>query len=285
MTEKRKDLSKIGFGIAAMFGIVWVYEFFIKPNIVFNITWLETLIPTAILYGIGLPVLLLILGKTPNRKEVEKNRLSAKQFMALLSLQYTAFLLLILLSLLGVAIFGLPTGEQPTFGLDAVSIFILLLFNPVAEEFVFRKLIADKLRRYDDKLFIFISAFCFAIVHGVAIGLPQVVYTFILGLIWAYALVKTGNMIYPIILHALSNFLNNTVSLMLGDMAGIYTILSLLIGLITLILWIANRKKINVEGSAGVIHIKDMKHFVTNPGLLLYILLTVSMIFVKKMIL
>ena len=284
MIEKRNSLSKVGFGIAAMFGTVWAYNFLIQPNIAFGMAdWLKALIPTAVLYGLGLPLLLLIFGKSSPRAVAPKSSLPAKQFMSLLSLQYTAFLFLMILSMAGIAIWGMPTSAQPTFGLDATSLFILLIFNPIAEEYVFRKLIADKVRPYGDKLFIFISAFCFSIVHGVALGMPQVVYTFILGLIWAYALVKTENILFPIVLHSLSNFLNNTVPLMLGHVAGLYTMLSLLIGLIAFIVLIVKRKNIRIDGSAGIISLKDAKLLITSPGLLLYTLFTVAVMVAKAL--
>ena len=286
MTEKRNALSKVGFGIAAMFGVVWVYNFLIRPNIGFDMAdWLKALVPTAVLYGLGLPLLLLIFGKSSPRAAALKSSLSAKQFLSLLSLQYTAFLFLIILSVTGIAIFGMPTGEQPAFGLDAASLFILIIFNPIVEEYVFRKLIADKVRPYGDKLFIFISAFCFSLVHGVALGLPQVVYTFVLGLIWAYALVKTENLLFPIVLHALSNFLNNTVPLLLGDSAGLYTMLSLLIGLVAFVLLLAKRKNISIEGSAGILNAKDAKLLVTSPGLLFYTLFTAAVMVAKALVL
>ena len=286
MTEKRNALSKVGFGISAMFAIVWTYNFLIQPNIVFGrADWLKELIPTAVLYGLGFPLLLLIFGKSSPHPAAPKSTLSAKQFISLLSLQYTAFLFLIILSMTGIAIWGMPAAEQPAFGLDAASLFILLIFNPIAEEYVFRKLVADKVRPYGDKLFIFISAFCFSLVHGVALGLPQIVYTFILGLIWAYALVKTENILFPIILHALSNFFNNTVPLMLGDIAGLYTMLSLLIGLTAFILLLVKRKKINIEGSSAIFNLRDLRLIFSNPGLLFCTLFTVIVIIVKTLIL
>ena len=286
MVEKRNNLSRVGFGIAAMFGIVWAYNFLIQPHIDFGMAgWLKALIPTAVLYGLGLPLLLLIFGKPSPRAAAPKSSLSAKQFISLLSLQYTAFLFLIVFSMVGIVIFGMPSGEQPAFGLDAASLFILLVFNPIAEEYVFRKLIADKVRPYGDKLFIFISAFCFSIVHGVALGLPQVVYTFILGLIWAYALVKTENMLFPIVLHALSNLFNNTVPLLLGNLSGLYTILSLLIGLVAFIVLLVKRKNISVEGGSGLLNAKDPKLLITSPGLLFYTLFTAAVMLAKALIL
>ena len=283
MTDAKKVMSKVGLGLAAMFGISWIYIYFIAPHL--NIPeWTGMLIPSAIMYGIGMPILMLILGKTPNRITPEKKGLPPKQFLLCIALQFTALLFTTIMIIARTIIMG-PPSDQVVLDLTASNLFILLIFNPIAEEFVFRKLLADKLRPYGDKLFIFVSAFCFAIVHGVALGIPQVVYTFILGLVWAYVLVKTGNILYPIILHALSNLLANTVPQLLGDFAGIYTIITLLIGAAGLVIYLVNRKKTNIDDSTGVINIRDTQHMVTSWGLVFYFLLTVSMYVIKAALL
>ena len=72
--------------------------------------------------------------------------------------------------------------------------------------------------------------------------------------------------------------------LMLGDAAGLYTILSLLIGLAAFILLLAKRKNIRIENSTGIINIKDAKLLITSPGLLFYTLFTIAVMIAKSLL-
>lgn len=73
---------------------------------------------------------------------------------------------------------------------------------PVGEEFMFRKVLHDKIGQYGDKCYILISGFCFGLFH---MNLAQALYAFILGMLLAYVYLKTGNIIYSIALHIAIN--------------------------------------------------------------------------------
>ena len=142
---------------------------------------------------------------------------------------------------------------------------MLLIFNPIIEEIVFRKLFADKLLRYGEKFYILVSSFCFAIVHGVSLGIPQIFYTFILGMIWSYLMVKTGDIKLVIIMHALSNLFGSVITQTLMSISmiatGLYSMLLILLGIIGLILFLVNKKKIILDEEKGLfskVVIKDM---------------------------
>lgn len=280
--ETKTTLTKLGFGIACMFGVFWVYLLFIQSKI--NLPdYAMTIINLAILYGIGLPLFMLIIGKSKN-KALDKNNLKPKQFLACFAMQFTATMVLTGLSTLVLVITNTTSNSELNV-LDPVMLFMLLIFNPIVEEFVFRKLFADKLRPYGDRLFIFISAFCFSIVHGVSLGMPQIVYTFLLGLTWAYVYVKTNNIWWAIFLHSLSNLFGSivmqTLNVISPMLAALYLLFTVVIGITGLVTFLRNRKKIDIESNYKLVAINDVKLLVTSPGMIFYILLTVSAIVIK----
>lgn len=83
--------------------------------------------------------------------------------------------------------------------------FLLLIFNPVVEEFLFRKLILQRLRPLGDKNALWISAVFFALPHLFSQGLPQLGYTFMLGLVWGTIALRCNRLKECVLLHAFSN--------------------------------------------------------------------------------
>lgn len=98
---------------------------------------------------------------------------------------------------------------------------------PIAEEFAFRGIILQKMRKYGDTFAILISALFFGLLHGNFIQIP---FAFIIGLAVAFITIKTGTIIPAIITHFLVNFSSIIVSIIndnnLADSAlteGIYS--------------------------------------------------------------
>ena len=88
----------------------------------------------------------------------------------------------------------------------AVIYFIYIAVIPaIAEELLFRKLVCGELRRYGIGVAVISSGVLFGLMHANA---GQVLYASASGMILAWLFVKTGSVIYPIILH----FVNNAVS-------------------------------------------------------------------------
>lgn len=94
---------------------------------------------------------------------------------------------------------------NPAPDLSAMTLFILLVFNPVAEEIVVRRVTLDRLRILGDKPAILYSSFLFALMHVFSQGPAVAVMTFLVSLIWAFITIKSGRLVYAIILHALGN--------------------------------------------------------------------------------
>lgn len=285
MVDKKKDLEKVSLGIGIMFGIYWIYSVFIQNNL--NIQpMFKTIIGLISLYGVGLFAFMEIISKIPNTK-IEKGKVNGKTITLCFLLQFTAIIIMSLIT----NIIGSISGQEISTDLNTLTpymIFMLLIFNPIIEEFVFRKLFADKLLKYGELFYILVSSFCFAIVHGVSLGIPQIVYTFILGMIWSYLVVKTGNIKLSIILHSLSNLFGSIVSQLLNgisiEVLGMYSMVMILLGIIGFICFLKNKKHIELDNKNKLFDKVIIKEMFSNKGILIYSLITIIMIVLKNVL-
>lgn len=279
MNSKVKDLEKVSFGIATMFGLYWIYSCFIKQHLAIA-EGVKTIIGLVVLYVLGLGVFLFITRNIPTYK-YEKKKVSIKTVILCFLLQFTAiFVLTVLVNVSGAN--GTASAINAT---SLYMLFMLLIFNPIIEEIVFRKLFADKLLKYGEKFYILVSSFCFAFVHGVSLGIPQIVYTFILGMLWSFLMVKTGDIRLVIIMHALSNLFGSVIAQTLMGVsmivAGLYSMLLILLGIIGLILFLVNKKKINLDEEKGLFRKEITKDMLTNKGIVFYVVVTVLVMCLK----
>ena len=81
------------------------------------------------------------------------------------------------------------------------------LLAPVCEEWIFRKEIISRLRRYGEKTAIIFSALAFALFH---MNVFQFFYAFGLGLMFGYVYTRTSRLRYSVAMHMLIN-LNGSV--------------------------------------------------------------------------
>ena len=268
-----------------MFGIYWIYSVFIQNNL--NIQpMFKTIIGLISLYGVGLFAFMKIISKIPNTK-IEKGKVNGKTITLCFLLQFTAIIIMSLIT----NIISSISGQEISTDLNTLTpymIFMLLIFNPIIEEFVFRKLFADKLLKYGELFYMLVSSFCFAIVHGVSLGIPQIVYTFILGMVWSYLVVKTGNIKLSIILHSLSNLFGSIISQLLNgisiEVLGMYSMVMILLGIIGFIFFLKNKKKVELDNRNKLFDKTIIKEMFTNKGILVYSLITIIMILCKKIL-
>ncbi len=88
---------------------------------------------------------------------------------------------------------------------DILNIVSISIIPPIAEEFMFRGIILNKLRPYGDALAIVISSVLFSILHG---NIVQIPFTFPVGLALAFITVKTDSLLPAIISHFVINFMS-----------------------------------------------------------------------------
>lgn len=90
-----------------------------------------------------------------------------------------------------------------------MGFFATVIVAPFGEEFIFRKLLIDRVNVYGQKFAILFSAIIFSLFHT---NIYQMFYTFLLGAIFSYVYVKTGKLRYSIFLHASINFIGGVAA-------------------------------------------------------------------------
>lgn len=102
--------------------------------------------------------------------------------------------------------------NKMTDSMNSMELIILAcIIGPILEELVFRGTILNSIKKIKNG---WIPILVSALVFGYAHGLPvQMVYTFIMGIVAGILYLKTGNIIYPIILHVVNNLVSATSSM------------------------------------------------------------------------
>ena len=180
--------------------------------------WLLNFVP---MYALGLPIGMLALKKTKADK-LEEHRFG---FLDLLKALTVCFAMMYAGNIIGILVSSLITsitGAESDFIVgDLISegdtlwivIFVVIL-GPIVEEFIFRKLMIDRLSRYGRWLAIVFSSLVFGLFHG---NLNQFFYAAALGLVFGYVYTKTGRLRYSVILHMVVNFFGSVVSVYVAN--------------------------------------------------------------------
>lgn len=175
------------------------------------------------MYLIAFPVALALMQAVPKCRE------KPQEFWGLGSL------LMVLVISLGIGLAGNLLGQavehfRPVSDADSValedmllnsSVWINLLVTavlaPVVEEFLFRKLLMDRLLGYGEWAAVLVSGLMFGMAHG---NFGQFFYAFGIGLVWAYMYAKTGRISYTIVIHGIFNIIGGVMTTELSK--GIY---------------------------------------------------------------
>lgn len=89
--------------------------------------------------------------------------------------------------------------------MSAAMVFILLIFNPIAEGIFWRKILLNRLRPFGNNSAIFWGGLLFGLPHLFGQGVSGLVYTTLIGTFWTYITVQSNKFIYAMILHSLAN--------------------------------------------------------------------------------
>ena len=197
--------------------ILWLaiykcYGYFIDPK-------LEGLLPEVVRmiirsmvvpYTLGLGAFYLVVKgmETIREREAELSVtpvLLGKGFLVQMGISMPLVIIVnILCMILGIE--GASFSYEEIFGKHFIYYLILLLiFNPVFEELLFRGFVLGRLRVLGDTAAIIISSVFFALPHFISQGLPQVFATFAIALVWGYVRIKPGKLWPCMILHGLFN--------------------------------------------------------------------------------
>lgn len=172
------------------------------------------------IYVIGFPVLLLTLHKVPSMK-IEKRNPTVPFFIMCVAVTSG-------LCLAGILI-GLPIEMLLTEPFEDGSaaeeadklaeilmkssffdrVLVTGILAPIFEELIFRKLLVSRTIKYGETLSILLSGFMFGLFHG---NFQQFFFASFVGMLFAFVFIRTGKVIYTIILHMIVNLSTSIVT-------------------------------------------------------------------------
>ena len=202
---------RIALALAVWFAVSKLYGAFVDPHLegVLPVIVRKILSSMVVPYTLALGAFyLIVMGIPVSEAKMTCGKVSAgsilKYFVIQTGLSFPCIVAVnIVFNILGLQMTGMTADEL--FGDLWFYIVLLLVFNPVFEELLFRKLILGRLGCLGEKGAIICSAVLFALPHVISQGVAQMFYTFMLGLVWGYVTLKTGRLWPAIVLHSLSN--------------------------------------------------------------------------------
>lgn len=251
MVKKSSTIIQLFIGLAAMFGVTWVYAFMVAPYLSGLHETLFLVIKSMLVpYLIGLPLFLAITFKMPKEEcKTQKSikfSILIKYFIIQSGLGMLGFFMANIIITLTI---GSITQEMDIKSNWIFYLVLLLIFNPIMEELVFRKFVLERLRIHGDRFAMLTSAILFALPH-MSVGFPQAIYAFILGYVWSHIVIRTGHLREAIILHAISNIIGAILPILLSNPINGHTIFlsiyfivfNLICPLISLFILVKDRK-------------------------------------------
>lgn len=184
------------------------------------------LISVVSMYVIGFPLMYLVLRKCVPAQKLERHRMSPLQYFAAViicfGLTYASNIIGLILTYILGRISGHEIQNQAVTVMTDLNPVLLILyvvmFAPIMEELVFRKLIVDRAVRYGQGVAVVISGLMFGLFHG---NLNQFAYAAVIGMFLAFLYVKTGNIGITISIHMLINFVGGFLSQKLFDLIDV----------------------------------------------------------------
>lgn len=319
--ESKKHLSKVGwmycFFTVMMLGVqsatFWIANT-INPELVENpnISLLLSLMP---FYVLGVPSTVYLLKKFVPAEEPEQHSMKVSHMLLAVMMMLTLFLGF---NIAGNILTGIISIVKPAPVNNAIldivlsinpvlNIFCTVICAPIIEEYIFRKLLIDRTKRYGQGAAIWLSGMMFGLFHG---NINQFMYAFAVGVLFAFIYTKTGKIQYSMILHAILNLVSGVIAPALlnginleaymaaaasGDqnllletmMASLpqwiayiaYMFCYFAVAVTGLVLLIVFRKKFKVEhGEHDIPKGKRFATWILNPGMAVYFVFWIGLI-------
>ncbi len=173
---------------------------------------------------LALPVPRLLLRKLPSSMPIQgKARVSTMLVLAAIAFAFLYFgnMIGIYASSVLQSLLPLPFTETTLTVISQlpwyVALLVAVLVGPLAEEYVFRKLILDRTRMYGEKFSTLFSAILFAFFHS---SVQQFFYALLIGLLLGYLYLRTGSVWRCYAIHAFLNLLGSVLPLVLVQYCG-----------------------------------------------------------------
>lgn len=250
----------------------------------FTILLTVTMLP---LYLLGFPIAFLLM-RNKEVPAIEKHSMTFGQLVIAFLMLYGIMIIGNLIGLALTAGIGVLKGSPVqnsllnvvTGGNLWVTAIFTVLCAPVYEEFLFRKLICDKVIKYGEGCAVVTSGLLFGLFH---MNFNQFFYAFFLGCFLAFLYVKTGNLKYTILLHMTINFFGSVLggiilSLDQSDplalvISAVYSLCIYAIGISGIVLLIVKRRRFTLEPGEIVLEKgQRFKTMILNPGMILFCL-------------
>ena len=310
MNSNKKFFSKIGFNY-----LIYAICTIAFPLIILNIIGIDSdlgnninvkLIVSAVCnYILPFPILFYLMKKLDSDR-LETKSLNIQTFLLYFCISFT---LMIIGNIIGLAVTTLignliqsdvanPIQTLINSSDIMLNLIIISIIGPIFEELFFRKLLIDRTIKYGARVSIILSASLFGLMHG---NLNQFFYAFLLGGFFAYVYIKTGKIIYTILLHISLNLIGSVFSLFVIESANaivqgsftyfdigfiaIYALILLLVMLFGLY-GLTQYKKGKLTKIRTKIELANpMKTAFLNPGMLCYIGFTMLLIIYTTLVL
>lgn len=230
--ETGRHFSKLGlayFIASILFAAVQTLTVFVMkkfaPSVLENQT-LSFLIPMLATYVIGVPLMALVIRQVPKGGQIQSCDMTKKQWGVTFLICYAGMYLANMIGTTLTNVIGQLKGSgvsneilDVAFSNDMwANILVMVLLAPVIEELLFRKMLIDRTIQYGEGISVFLSALFFGLFHG---NLNQFAYAFVIGGVFGFVYVKTGNIKYTIAMHMLINFISSVISMSIIKLAGL----------------------------------------------------------------
>ena len=203
--------------IALNFGISFLLRLFV-PDFVENHTILITYL--MIIFTVDMvcfPLVLLLTLKMP-KAQIEKKRLGFGKFLLCVLIMYGLILVGALIGLIFHGILTVPFNNEESSKLvellinsnSFIRILIVGVVAPVFEELIFRKVLIDHVAPKGELVAILASGIMFGLFHG---NFQQCFFACFIGFLFAYIYLKTGRVIYTILLHMTLNTVTSGITI------------------------------------------------------------------------
>lgn len=219
--ELKKYVGKIG----------WKYALFLVATIIFQIvfgmlipekyiseTWVSFLSIIIPMHVLGFGLLILLTSKMPTVK-IEKKKMSFGKFIICVFIGAGICFVGMGVGLAVHSLITLPFSigldqssalGQLMMGSDAFwRILTVGICAPIVEEFIFRKLLIDRVAKYGEFVAIMLSGIMFGLFHG---NFQQAFFAAGLGMFWAFIYLRTGKIWYTIAMHMVINLTTSVVT-------------------------------------------------------------------------
>ena len=221
----KKTMNSIGwkYGLMAIIYIVLNYgiSFLLRllvPNFVENHTILITYL--MIIFTVDLvsfPLIFLLTLKMP-KAQIEKKRLGFGKFLLCVLIMYGLIFVGALIGLVFHGVLTIPFNNTESSKLmellmnsnPFVRILIVGVIAPIFEELIFRKVLIDHVAPKGELVAILASGIMFGLFHG---NFQQCFFACFIGFLFAYIYLKTGRVIYTILLHMTLNTVTSGITI------------------------------------------------------------------------